>query len=120
MRQAMASARISSGDFDPKACDVLQWATISGAAALGMGHQIGSLEPGEKADLIMLDPNAPNLVSLADYYRIIVHSGHSLNVDTAVVSGQVLLRDGRPVKFDGDNIVREVQSVATRLWQPLV
>ena len=117
MRQAIASARIRGGGFDPKAFHVLQWATTSGAAALGMETQIGSLEPGKKADLIMLDQNAPNLVPLIDYYGIIVHSGHSLNVDTVVVSGQVLLKNSRPVTFDGDNIVKEAQSVAIRMWQ---
>lgn len=117
MRLAIASARVRHSEFEPKAPRVLRWAITQGAAALRMERQIGSLEAGKKADLILLDQRCPNLVPIVDGYGIVVHSGHAANVDTVIVGGETLISGGRPVHFDGDNIIREAQQVAARLWR---
>ena len=123
MRTALAAARIHAGEagsiesVDLDARKVLGWATRAGADALGLGGEIGSVEVGKKADLVLLDPSAPNLAPVVDGYGIVVHSGSGHDVDTVVVDGRVLLRAGRPVGFDGARIVADAQAVAERQWR---
>ena len=123
MRTAIAAARIHAGErgsiesVDLDACKVLGWATRAGAAALGLGDLVGSIEAGKKADLVLLDPSAPNLAPVVDGYGIVVHSGSGHDVDTVVVDGRVRLRAGRPVGFDGDRIVADAKIVSDRLWR---
>lgn len=121
MRMAIATARLRAGgaiaDLEIDAAKTLGWATRSGAAALGLGGEIGSIEPGKKADLILLARQAPNLAPVVDGAGILVHSASALNVDSVLVDGQVLLRHGRPVAFDGAAIVSEAQAVAESLWK---
>ena len=123
MRTAIAAARIRAGgaasiaDTDLDARKALHWATRAGAAALGLADEIGSIEAGKKADLVLLDAGAPNLAPVIDGYGIVVHSGSGQNVDTVVVDGRVLLREGRPVGFDGDGIIADAQAVADRQWR---
>ena len=123
MRTAIAAARIRGGGGDSveaaglDARKVLGWATRAGANALGLGDLVGSLEAGKKADLVLLDPSAPNLAPVVDGYGIVVHSGSGHDVDTVVVDGRVRIRAGRPVGFDGDRIVAEAKFVADRQWR---
>ena len=123
MRTAIAAARIHAGEagsierVDLDARKALGWATRAGADALGLGGEIGSVEVGKKADLVLLDPSAPNLAPVVDGYGIVVHSGSGHDVDTVVVDGRVLLRGGRPVGLDGDAIVADAQAVADRQWR---
>ena len=123
MRTAIAAARIRVGgdgsieSSDLDARKALGWATRSGAAALGLADEIGSIEAGKKADLVLLDPSAPSLAPIVDGYGIVVHSGSGHDVDTVVVDGRVLLRAGRPVGFDGDRIVADAKLVADRQWR---
>ena len=124
MRTAIAAARIrvGGGDGSIESSDLdarkaLQWATRSGAAALRLADEIGSIEAGKKADLVLLDAGAPNLAPIVDGYGIVVHSGSGHDVDTVVVDGRVLLRGGRPVGLDGDAIVADAQAVADRQWR---
>lgn len=123
MRTAIAAARVHGGEdgsirsTDLDARKVLGWATRVGAAALGLADEIGSIEAGKKADLVLLDAGAPNLAPVIDGYGIVVHSGSGHDVDTVIVDGRVLLREGRPVGFDGDRIVADAQAVADRQWR---
>ena len=123
MRTAIAAARVHAGGDGSIASTgldarkALGWATRAGAAALGLGGEIGSIEAGKKADLVLLDAAAPSLTPVVDGYGIVVHSGSGHHVDTVVVDGRVLLREGRPVGFDGDRIVADAQSVADRQWR---
>ena len=123
MRTAIAAARIRAGGgasieaTDLDARKALGWATRAGASALGLGDEIGSVEAGKKADLVLLDAAAPSLAPVIDGYGIVVHSGSGHDVDTVIVDGRVLLRAGRPVGFDGDQIVADAQAVADRQWR---
>ena len=123
MRTAIATARVHAGEggsIGSVALDarkVLGWATRTGANALGLGGEVGSIEAGKKADFVILDPRAPNLAPVVDGYGIVVHSGSGHDVDTVVVDGRVRLREGCPVGFDGDRIVADAQAVADWQWR---
>ena len=116
MRAAIASARVRGAEYEPKALDVLRWSTTGGASVLRLGDRSGCIEPGRKADLILLDRSHPNLSPVIDGVGIVVHSGRGSNVDTVIVDGRVLIEGGRATAFDGDGIVAEAQVVAEKLW----
>jgi 5-methylthioadenosine/S-adenosylhomocysteine deaminase len=117
MRLAVASWRARHGGYEPKARTLLSWATTAGAEALGYASEIGRIEVGKKADLIMLDRRHPNLAPIIDGFGVLAYSAKAGDVDTVIVDGQVRLQDGQPVGFDGDEVVREAQRAAESLWR---
>jgi 5-methylthioadenosine/S-adenosylhomocysteine deaminase len=116
MRAALAINRVQGGGRRLDARAALRWATAGGAAALGLEGEIGALAPGMKADVILLDADAPNLRPIVDGVSLLVHAGVGANVRDVIVDGRVLMRDGRPTRFDPDDVVAAAQAVATRLW----
>ena len=75
--------------------DVLRFATLRSAAAVGLADQVGSLTPGKKADIVLLKSDPLNLTLLNDPVASIVTTAHPGNVDTVIVGGSVRKRDGR-------------------------
>ena len=117
MRMAVAVARLrASGRFVFDAETAFGWGLDGGAQALGMGGELGRLEPGRAADIVLFDPEAPNLRPVVDGVGILVHSGSGMNVKTVVVAGEVLLENGRPTRYAAADIVQDAQSVADALW----
>jgi 5-methylthioadenosine/S-adenosylhomocysteine deaminase len=117
MRWSIAMQRIDRQGNVLDARTVLDWGTREGAAALGMGSEIGSLEIGKRADIVLLDNRSPSLAPLIDGYGVLVHSASGRDVDTVIVGGRIVLAGGQPVNVDGAEIVNRAQSVADRLWQ---
>jgi 5-methylthioadenosine/S-adenosylhomocysteine deaminase len=116
MRWAISMQRINrqGNVLDPKI--VLGWGTREGAAALGMADQVGSLEIGKKADIVLLDSRAPTLAPMIDGYGVLVHSASGHDVDTVIIDGRVVLAGARLTLADGDAIVANAQKVASALW----
>ena len=118
MRMAIATARWRSGmKMVLDARTVFGWATSCGAAALKGQSASGTLEPGAPADMILLDPSAPNLRPVIDGFGIVAHSGSASNVRSVICEGEVLVEDGRPIRVDPVEVIAEAQQVAERLWQ---
>lgn len=99
------------------AWEVLRMATVESAQAIGLGDQIGSLEPGKQADIILVDLRAPNLTpALESPIRTIVPnlvyaaSGHE--VKTVIVAGKVLMLDRRVLTLDEAAVQAEAQRQA--------
>ena len=67
-------------------------ATINGARALGLDKQIGTIEAGKKADLVLVDYRKPHLVPVIDPITNLVHTGLGSDVDTVMVNGEILVR----------------------------
>jgi 5-methylthioadenosine/S-adenosylhomocysteine deaminase len=72
----------------------LEWATIGGARALRMEHLIGSLTPGKKADIILINTRALNLFPVHDPVHSVIQQANAFNVDTVFVDGALRKRDG--------------------------
>lgn len=79
---------------------VLEMATIDGARAIGMDHDIGSIEVGKLADLSLLDLSGSHLVPRQSIASALVHQAHGHEVDTVIVDGRVVVEDSRPVWLD--------------------
>ncbi len=82
------------------ATDVLEFATLQGAIACGLGHKTGSLTVGKEADIVLLNTNALNLMPMNNAYGIVVEAAHAGNVETVIVAGKVRKRDFKLVDFD--------------------
>ncbi len=101
MRQAALLARLTSGRPDiASAHEVLRAATIEGARALGLGDEIGSVEVGKRADLVLLDLAAPHLTPVHDVAALLVFAAGRGDVTDVLVDGEVVVRDRRSTRVD--------------------
>ena len=96
---------------------VLEMATLGGARALGLENEIGSLEPGKKADVILLDLHKPHLVPIYDLPTAIVHGANAADVDTVIVDGQVIMEGRRMKTLDEAAIMLAVEATGPELWR---
>ena len=97
------------------ASETLRMATNGGARALGFADVIGALEPGRMADFICLDLASPWLVPLTDIDTRLAFFESGRGVDTAVVGGRIVLRDGRLTLIDESKVVEEAAWRGSRL-----
>jgi 5-methylthioadenosine/S-adenosylhomocysteine deaminase len=89
--------------------DAVQMATREGARALGLDADIGSIEVGKRADLIVVDGHGP------DPYSTIVYACRGTNVRAVIVDGEVLVDDFRPVRWDAAEITGRARAEAGAL-----
>jgi 5-methylthioadenosine/S-adenosylhomocysteine deaminase len=92
--------------------DVLWMATREGARALGLEAEIGSIEPGKRADLIVVDRRRPHLAPDADPWSSLVYAARGTDVRIAMVEGEVLVNDGHLVHYDHGDITDEANAAA--------
>ena len=96
MRVAGLVASHREGVAQPiSSADLLRMATIEGARALGLDHEIGSLELGKSADLITIDMRGAGYSETPDYETLLVYSGSGRDVDNVWVAGEQLVADGQ-------------------------
>ncbi len=101
---------------------VLRMATVEGAQAIGLGEEIGSLEVGKQADVILVDLSSPNLSPVVDLpvrniVPNLVYAGSGHEVKMVMVAGQVLIRDGELLCTDQAAVRAEAQAQAGALAQ---
>jgi 5-methylthioadenosine/S-adenosylhomocysteine deaminase len=84
-------------------------ATIGGARALGMEKQIGSLEPGKRADVIIVSMSAARQTPIYDPLSHLVYVTRGDDVQTTIVNGKVLMRDRKVLTLDRAAILREAK-----------
>lgn len=99
----------------PSAADAFRMATLGGARALGLDREVGSIEPGKKADLVLLDAAAPGFVPLNDPVMQLVYGETGSAVRTVLVNGEIVLDDGHATRLDVDALVSEASERGARL-----
>jgi 5-methylthioadenosine/S-adenosylhomocysteine deaminase len=118
MRLAAALQAVGSGAGALTARDVLAMATREGAAALGLEREIGSIEPGKRADLILVGRDGAHLAPDVNPYSTLVYAARPTDVRTVLVDGDILVRDGRLTRCDitelSDTARREASALAAR------
>jgi cytosine/adenosine deaminase-related metal-dependent hydrolase len=95
--------------------EAIEMATINGAKALGLGDITGSLSVGKRADIILIRGNDINIAPVANVETAVVQAAAPANVDTVLVDGRIVKRDGKLVAYDVDKIVREAKVSALRI-----
>jgi len=98
--------------------DVLTMATLDGAHVLGLEDRTGSLTPGKQADVVVIDGGGPGTAPVIDPVGAVVLSADTSNVDTVIVAGKVLKRDGRLVA-DWEQARRRVEASRDHLVEAL-
>jgi cytosine/adenosine deaminase-related metal-dependent hydrolase len=103
LQRAVAAAR-GAAPLSPR--EVLLCATIDGAKANGLDHLTGSLTPGKQADVIMLRTDRINVTPLNDPATAVVAGMDTGNVDTVLIAGRLMKRNGRLLHVDWDAVKR--------------
>jgi 5-methylthioadenosine/S-adenosylhomocysteine deaminase len=93
----------------------LEMATIEGARALHMEKEIGSLEAGKKADLVVLNLGVPNAVPTYDVYSQIVYSLKASEVETVMIGGKTVMKDGKLLKVDEASVVEKAREYGRKI-----
>ena len=94
---------------------VTQLAVKGGSRVLGLERQVGSLEPGKKADLIGLDLDRPHLTPLYNIYSQLVYAASAADVILTVINGRVLMRDRELISLDVERVMAEVRAIAKKI-----
>ena len=121
VRACVLMARIRAKDaltmLTPEA---LELATMGGARALGLDREIGSIERGTRADVVVLNYRAFGLTPTLDPIQNLVNHGHSKDVETVLVDGRVVVDDCRLVHADAVALIDGAQDAATAAWHRFV
>jgi 5-methylthioadenosine/S-adenosylhomocysteine deaminase len=92
---------------------VLKMATIEAARALGLEKQIGSIETGKNADIILLDMTAPHWIPLFNPYSQLVYSARGSDVVTSIIGGRIVMRDRKLLTVDVPTVSNEVRKIVS-------
>jgi 5-methylthioadenosine/S-adenosylhomocysteine deaminase len=108
--------------MDPRALgaeQALALATIDGARALHLESEIGSLEPGKKADLIVLGLDAPHAVPLYQVYSQTVYALKASDVETVVIAGRVVMAHGRVLTLNEAEVIARAREYGEKVKRSL-
>jgi len=108
--------------MDPRALpaqQVVEMATIDGARALHLEKQIGSLEAGKKADLIIVDVSAPHATPMYSVYSEIVFALKATDVRTAVIAGRVVMDERKMLTLNEEEILQKAKEYQKKILASL-
>jgi 5-methylthioadenosine/S-adenosylhomocysteine deaminase len=113
MKAAGLVHTLATDDYDewPTAPEILWAATRGGARAVGLDHEIGSIEPGKKADIVALDLCSAAFVPINDLRNQLVYAENGSSVQMVMVDGEIVVEDGTCTKIDERAILREARDV---------
>ena len=116
MRMTSLLHKLQSGDPRAVAARVaLEMATIRGARALGMAAQIGSIEPGKRADLILVDVSGARQTPMYGPVSHLVYVARGDDVRTTIVNGRILMRDRKVLTLNDADVLRDARTWAGKV-----
>lgn len=93
----------------------LEMGTLMGARAFGRGDDLGSIEPGKKADLVLFDTHRPEWQALFNPVNNLVYNADGRSVDTVIIDGRVVVEGGKQSFVDADKLYGQVQEIGESL-----
>src|SRR3954463_9615685 len=120
IRLAVMIQSVRSAPGALTARDAIWMATREGARALGLEQEIGSIEPGKRADLIVVDRDRPQLAPDRDVWSTLAFAATGRDVRLTMVDGEVLVRDAALQREDVRAIASEARSAAARLADGII
>ncbi len=99
-----------------RAEDVLEMATLRGARALGLEKEIGSIEVGKKADIIIINYWNPKLMPMNDPVSHVVYAAHGDDVTDVIIDGRIVMRNRKVLTLNEERVLEEVQKRARDLF----
>jgi cytosine/adenosine deaminase-related metal-dependent hydrolase len=119
MRWAAVLSKMIERDTEATtAADVFNAATLGGAKALGR-KDLGRLEPGAKADIVIFSGDTMNMVPMRDPVKNIVYSAEMEDVEKVFIDGRMVVEEGRVLGADTQELNRRVQTAGETLWPRL-
>lgn len=94
---------------------VLEMATINGAMALGLDSEVGSLEAGKKADIVIVDMEKPHLTPMHNVISHLVYCAVGGDVDTVIVDGKILMRGRKVLSLDEQDVLNRAKKASMDL-----
>jgi 5-methylthioadenosine/S-adenosylhomocysteine deaminase len=120
LQKREAWQRRHAGDKNPPAFltvrDVLEFATVEGARANGLDHKIGTLTPGKEADLLLLRTDRLNVMPMNNAVGAVVTSMGPQNVDTVLIAGRIMKRNGEMAGLDMARLQRLGEEARDRVY----
>jgi 5-methylthioadenosine/S-adenosylhomocysteine deaminase len=104
--------------LDPTVLDaptVFRMATLQGAKALGIDKRVGSLEPGKKADVIVIDTRKPHLTPMYNPISHVVYAARGSDVSTSIINGRVMMENGKLLSLDLEKAMADVNQIADEI-----
>ena len=98
-----------------KAYDILKMATIEGAKILGLDNEIGTIEEGKKADIILININKTHLYPINDICSNLVYSATGQDVDTVIIDGKIIMQNRQLQNIDEQQVRKEIQKIQQQL-----
>ncbi|UOY09862.1 amidohydrolase [Methanonatronarchaeum sp. AMET6-2] len=95
--------------------EVLKMATINGARAFGLQDELGSIEEGKKADLVIIDNDSPGLTPNHNVVSNLVYSTTNRDVETVLIDGDIIMREGRITRFKEEEVIQNARKHAEEL-----
>lgn len=119
MRAAVEMTRIvTTGDETAQnAQRVFRMMTIDGANLLNMGDDLGSLEVGKKADILVIDKNRSNLTPMRDVVETLVYNMTGNEIEKVIINGETVVKDGTTVNVDEGEVVKMAQKYSEEIWR---
>lgn len=114
----LAALLAKNGEGDPSAFsayDAVEMATLGGAQVLGLEREIGTLEPGKRADIAILETKRPHLTPNHDPLALVAYSALPSDVAMTLVNGKVVYEQGRLVGMDGEEVMTRAAEAAVRI-----
>jgi 5-methylthioadenosine/S-adenosylhomocysteine deaminase len=106
MRTAALIQKARLGPQSLPALDVLKMATVEGARALGLDREIGSIEVGKLADLILINADRPHTTPRPDPISTVVYAATAGDVETVIIDGRIVMRDGKLTTIDELQVIK--------------
>jgi len=120
MQRALIQNRRFAGEMNlPRPVtvrEVLECATINGAACAGLASKIGTLAPGKEADIVMIRSDDINLYPSNNALGTVVQAAERSNIDTVIIGGRVRKQRGQIVGLDMDRLKRMVDESRRHLF----
>lgn len=115
MRTAALLQKVSHGPESLPALTALRMATINGAKALGLADEIGSIEIGKRADLVLMNLNSLNAVPSFDPVSTIVYAAETSNVETVIIDGKIVMRERKLLTINEGEVISEALAHSRQL-----
>ncbi len=104
------------GGPPPKPMKILEMMTIDAARVLGLEKEIGSLEVGKKADVILLDIKKPHLTPMIDPIGSIIHYAFGSDVDTSIIDGKIVMANRMIRNVNEQEVLEQAQEAGERTY----
>ena len=118
-RQARLAANLSFGTNQFHSMELVRMLTIEGARALGVEDELGSIEPGKRADLIVLDLSAPKFAPKTNIPALVANTATAADVESTIVDGEVLMHDNEVRSLSPKEVCNQAETAVERFSDDL-